>query len=144
MFDDVLLDDPSGLAAADPTGLLRASAGAGAQVRATAEAVAEADLSRWAGAQPRALVLVHPASGAPDTAELIDALLGPACPVPVVLAETVPRWAGALDVVLAHCDDAGDVDLAESVARAAGRGARVLVTAPEDGPVAAAAAGAAL
>jgi uncharacterized protein YbaR (Trm112 family) len=44
-------------------------------------------------------------------------LLGPTCPVPVVLSDAVPSWIGPLDVVIAHTADASDADLAESVGR---------------------------
>jgi hypothetical protein len=64
--------------------------------------------------------------------------------VPVVTATAAPAWAGPLDVVLAHTPDAGDMDLAESIHWAGRRGATVVLTAPEDGPVAAAAAGSAV
>jgi len=143
VLDDSLLDDPARLATADVEsgGCLRAAASAGAQVRATAEAVAAASLTDLAGLRPRALVLVNRPGVAPAANRLLAALLGPGCPVPLVTAEEVPGWAGPLDVVLAHTDDPGDRLLAESVHRAGRRGAQVLLTAPEDGPVAAAAAG---
>ncbi|MGH3622457.1 MAG: hypothetical protein ACRDQ5_11805, partial [Sciscionella sp.] len=79
----------------------------------------------------------------PAATALLSALLPEACPVPVVIAESIPSWVGALDVVLAHCDDPADPVLAESVALAARRGARILLSAPPNGPVAAAAAGSA-
>ena len=80
-----------------------------------------------------------PAWARPST-RLLAALLAPACPVPVVVAEDVPSWVGPLDVVLAHTDDPGDLALAASLHRAGRYGATVVLTAPEDGPVAAAAA----
>ncbi|HEX4724866.1 MAG TPA: hypothetical protein VH333_20285 [Pseudonocardiaceae bacterium] len=146
MLDDSLLDDPARLATADGEsgGCLRAAASAGAQVRATAEAVAAANLSEIAGTRPRALVLVNRPGVGPAVNKLLVALLGPACQVPLVVAEEVPSWVGPLDVVLAHTDDPGDRPLAQSVYRAGRHGAHVLLTAPEDGPVAAAAAGAAV
>ena len=58
MFDEELLDDPEGLAAVDVSGLLRAAASAGAQVRSTAGAAAEAGLDRLTGERPRALILI--------------------------------------------------------------------------------------
>ncbi|MBB5955164.1 hypothetical protein FHS29_001734 [Saccharothrix tamanrassetensis] len=140
MLDDSLLDDQSRLADADPGGLLRAAARAGAQVRATAEAANELDVTGAFRERPRALVLVTRPGVAPAVAKLVTALLGPQCPVPVVVTDDVPSWVGALDVVLAHTEDAGDVVLAEAVDRAARRGARVLLTAEPDGPVAASAA----
>jgi len=139
--DDALLDDPARLSEVDSDGLLRAGAQAGAQVRATIAAASESNLARLAGAQPRALVLVTRPGLGPAASHILAALLQPSCPVPLVLTDTVPSWIGPLDVVLGHTDDPGDFVLAESVDRAARYGASVVITAPEDGPVAAAAAG---
>src|SRR5918997_477680 len=141
VFDDDLLDDPRRLEATDTGGLLRAAATAGAQVRSTASAADEAGLRRLAGERPRALVLLTRAGAAPAAAPLLLALLGPSCPVPVVTTRSVPMWVGALDVVLANTTDPGDPELAEGIDRAIRRGAQVVLTAPADGPVAAAAAG---
>ncbi|GAA3843677.1 hypothetical protein GCM10022243_07710 [Saccharothrix violaceirubra] len=140
MLDDSLLDDQSRLTDADHGGLLRAAARAGAQVRATTEAADELGVPRVFRERPRALVLVTRPGVAPGVAGLVSALLGPDCPVPVVVTDDVPTWVGALDVVLAHTEDPGDHVLAEAVDRAARRGARVLLTAEPDGPVAASAA----
>lgn len=141
LFDGDLLDDPERLVDTDTSGLLRAAASAGAQLRSTATTAQEAGLDRLAGERPRALVLITRPGAAAAAAPLLVALLGPSCPVPVVTARSVPVWVGALDVVLAHTSDAGDRELAEGIDRAVRRGAHVLVTAPSDGPVAAAAAG---
>jgi hypothetical protein len=142
-LDDSLLEDPARLATVDGEagGCLRAAASAGAQVRATAEGVADSAVRDLSGTRPRALVLVDRPGASPAVNRLLAALLGPACPVPVVAAETAPTWTGPLDVVLAHTDDPGDLALAESLHRAGRYGAHVVLTAPEDGPVAAAAAG---
>jgi hypothetical protein len=61
--------------------------------------------------------------------------------VPVVTTRSVPMWVGALDIVLANTTDPGDRELAEGLDRAVRRGAQVVLSAPADGPVAAAAAG---
>lgn len=143
-LDDALLDDAAQLADIDRSGLLRAAAGAGAQVRAAAETAAEVGVDGLAGTRPRALVLLVRPGGGSDTARLITALLGPRCPVPVVTADEVPAWAGPLDVLLADTDDAGDRELAASIQLAGRRGATVVLSAPSEGPVAAAAAGSAL
>ncbi|MEU4444117.1 SIS domain-containing protein [Actinosynnema sp. NPDC050801] len=140
MLDDSLLDDQSRLTDADREGLLRAAARAGAQVRATAEAADELGVQRVFQERPRALVLVTRPGVGQAIAGVVTALLGSRCPVPVVVADDVPTWVGALDVVLAHTEDPGDVQMAESVHRAARRGARVLLTAEPEGPVAASAA----
>ncbi|MGH3824862.1 MAG: SIS domain-containing protein [Pseudonocardiaceae bacterium] len=140
-FDEDLLDDPGRLEATDSGGLLRAAATAGAQVRSTAAAAEEADLRRLAGERPRALVLLTRPGAAPAAAPLLLALLGPSCPVPVATTRSVPMWVGALDIVLANTTDPGDRELAEDIDRALRRGAQVVLTAPAEGPVAAAAAG---
>ncbi|MFI7115599.1 hypothetical protein [Amycolatopsis sp. NPDC049868] len=140
--DDSLLDDPARLAEADSAGLLRAAAMAGAQVRATAEAAAEIELSdRLDVGRPRSLVLIDRPGVSRTLTRLVAALLTPSCPVPVVVAEVVPSWIGALDVVFAHTDDAGDRELAASLERAARFGATVVLSAPAEGPVAASVAG---
>lgn len=136
-----LLDDPVLLEATDTGGLLRAAATAGAQVRSMASAAEEAGLGRLAGERPRALVLLTRPGAVPAAAPLLLALLGSSCPVPLVTARSVPRWVGALDIVLANTTDPGDRELAEGIDRAIRRGAQVVLTAPADGPVAAAAAG---
>ncbi len=139
--DDDLLDDPVRLEATDVGGLLRAAATAGAQVRSTADAAEEAGLRRLVGERPRALVLLTRSGAASAAAPLLLALLGSSCPVPVVTTRSVPMWVGALDVVLANTTDPGDRELAEGLDRAVRRGAQVVLTAPAEGPVAAAVAG---
>ncbi|MEO7194929.1 MAG: hypothetical protein ABIZ05_08920 [Pseudonocardiaceae bacterium] len=136
-----VLDDPGLLEATDTGGLLRAAASAGAQVRSTASAAREAGLLRLAGERPRALVLLTRPGAALAAAPLLLALLGASCPVPVVSARAVPLWVGALDVVLADTTDPGDRELAAGLDRAVRRGAQVVLTAPAEGPVAAAVAG---
>jgi hypothetical protein len=142
MLDEALLDDPGRLQTGGSGELLRAAATAGAQVRSTAEAAAETGLTATLrGNRPRALVfLTRPGVGA-SAATILRALLGAGCPVPVVTVDATPPWIGALDVVVAHTADQGDSVLAGSIDLASRRGAHVVLTAPPDGPVAAAAAG---
>ncbi|MDV6011564.1 hypothetical protein F8178_03600 [Haloechinothrix sp. LS1_15] len=142
VLDDTLLDDPARLADADTAGVLRAAAMAGAQVRASHEQAAELDLAgRLGGHQPRALILLTRTGTGAAVARMLVASLTPRCQLPVVLADTVPEWAGPLDVVYGHTHDPGDQELAESLARACRHGAGVVISAPADGPVAAAVAG---
>lgn len=145
VFDDSMLDSPDRLTEVDTAGLLRSAALGGAQIRSTVEAAEELDIPRrLEGIRPRALVLLARPGSGPTVMRLLGSLLGPSAPVPLVIADVVPSWIGALDVVFAHADNGEDPALAESIARAAARGARIVVTAPEHGPVAAAAAGRAL
>lgn len=141
-LDDSILDDTARLTETDGAGLLRAAAMAGAQVRATIEACAELGLAdRLDVGRPRAVVLVMRPGVGSSAALLLNALLAQSCPVPVVVAETVPGWVGALDVVLAHTDDPYDADLAAALERAARYGATVVLSGPQEGPVASAIAG---
>lgn len=142
MLDEALLDDPGRLQAGESGQLLRAAATAGAQVRATAEAAAEIGLDEaLRGARPRALVLLTRPGVGSSAAGILRALLGAECAVPVVAVDSTPPWIGPLDVVVGYTTDENDRPLADSVDLATRRGAQVVLTAPAEGPVAAAAAG---
>jgi hypothetical protein len=143
VLDDSLLENPSALVEADTGGLLRSAATAGAQLRAAAQAANEARLDTLSGHRPRALVLLRRPGSSGFAMELVAALLGPDCPVPVVITDGTPSWIGPLDVLVAHTADSGDRALAESVGRAARRGCEVVLSAPAEGPIMAAGAGAA-
>ena len=121
--------------------MLRAAATGGAQVRSAARGALEAGVDDLGGTRPRALVLLRRPGTSGAAAAVLNALLGSACPVPVVVADAVPSWIGPLDVVVAHTDDGTDFELADSVGRAVRRGAEVVLSAPADGPVASAGAG---
>jgi hypothetical protein len=144
VLDDTLLDDPVALAAADTAGFLRSAATAGAQFRSAAQAAEEAGVERaLGGSRPRSLILLRRPGTSRDAANIVAALLGDDCPVPVVLADTAPSWIGPLDVMVAHTADPGDRELADSVHRAVVRGCEVVLSAPMEGPIAAAGAGSA-
>ncbi|MEU4316914.1 tobH protein [Nocardia sp. NPDC024068] len=135
------LDDAAMLEASDNGGALRSAASGGAQVRAVAAAVAEDALARLHGLRPRSLLLVSGPGRAGRAAALLVAALGDRAGLPLVPVTSVPSWAGPLDVVLAAGDDAGDPRLIDAVDRAQRRGAEVVVAAPNEGPLRAAAAG---
>ncbi|MFD3506329.1 tobH protein [Nocardia sp. NPDC058666] len=142
LFD---LDDAESLEAADTGGALRSAASGGAQVRATAAAVAETGLiERLSGLSPRSLVLVTGSGRAARAAGLLVASLGDRAGLPIVAVTSLPPWVGALDVVLVAGDDAGDPRLIDAVDRAVRRNAEVVVAAPHEGPLRSAAAGRAI
>jgi hypothetical protein len=141
VLDDTLLGDPRALAAVDTGGVLRSAATAGAQVRSTAQAAAEAGIADLAGTRPRALVLLRRPGASATAVGVLAAVLGPGVPVPVVVADTVPSWIGPLDVVVAHTAESTDTELADGVVLAVRRGAEVVLSAPAEGPVASAGAG---
>ena len=137
MTGPIDLHDPDALVAADTAGLLPSAALAGAQVRATAEQIASfADFGR-----PRALVVIG--ANATVDAVLLTALVGDV-PAPVVTGTTLPSWVGPLDIVVVLASVVDDIACAEAAATAARRGARLIVRAAADGPVAEAAAGSVL
>ncbi|MDX1880247.1 TobH protein [Mycolicibacterium sp. 141076] len=139
------LDDVEGLIAADRDGLLRAASMAGAQTRAVAAALTEGQLDELRSDQrPRTVTWVcgRGMSGAPGAAgTVLAAALGATSAIPLVVTPDVPPWIGALDVVVVAGDDAADPALVTAVATGVRRGARVIVVAPNDGPLRDAAAG---
>lgn len=148
VLDDSLLDDGARLVAADRLGALRAVATAGAQVRATWVAADDAGVPALRGLRPRAVVLlVRPGTG-DAMMPIVATLLAPTSPVPILVAEIAPSWLGPLDVVVAahrgRDADPTEVAIGESVHRAVRRGAHVVLTGPDEGPVAAAGAGGAI
>jgi glucose/mannose-6-phosphate isomerase len=132
--EESLLDDPDRLAAADPSGMLRALASAGAQVRESAALAAEANLTSIAEeGRPRAVVVAGVGTAA-RTGDLLETVAGPRCPVPVVghRSAGIPGWVGASDAVIA-VSASGRSPEALAAADAAGRrGARLVAIGPPD------------
>jgi hypothetical protein len=118
-----LLGEPELLQGADRAALLPAAATAGAQVRATIAALGDA-AAALADLKPRALLVIADGRAVHDAA-LFAALLGPACPVPVLVRAELPVWVGALDVVVVL--ESGTPTEAAAAAVAQRRGATVLV-----------------
>ena len=136
------LDDGEGLLDADRNGLLRASAMAGAQVRATAAALDEGVLDSLRSDLPPRTVIWVARPGAPGRAgAVLAAAFGASLAAPVIVADEVPPWIGALDVLVVAGDDPGDPTLVGAAATGVHRGARVLVVAPNEGPLRDVAAG---
>jgi len=132
------LDDSQFLERADPLAMLREVAGAGAQVREAAGAAAEAGLARLADdGRPRAVVVVGVGVSA-LCGELLLALAGPRCPVPVTIhrGSALPRWVGAADVVC-HVSATGAVDeTLPVVEQAVSRGCSLVGAGPDGSPLA--------
>ncbi len=132
--EESLLNDTSRLLAADASGMLRALASAGAQVRESAAVAAEANLSSLADeGRPRAVVVAGVGTAA-RTGDLLETVAGPRCPVPVVGHRTagIPGWVGAADAVIA-VSASGRSPEALAAAEAAGRrGARLVAIGPPD------------
>jgi D-arabinose 5-phosphate isomerase GutQ len=132
--EESLLNDAERLHKADRSGMLRALASAGAQVRESAALAAEANLSSLADeGRPRAVVVAGVGTAA-RTGDLLETVAGPRCPVPVVGHRTagIPGWVGAADAVIA-VSASGRSPEAIAAAEAAGRrGARLVAIGPPD------------
>ncbi|MDX1888586.1 TobH protein [Mycolicibacterium sp. 050158] len=136
------LDDVEGLLAADRHGLLRAASMAGAQMRATAAALDEGVLEPLRSDQlPRTVIWVASRGAAEAAGAMLAAALGGSTAAPLVLASEVPPWIGALDMLVVAGDDPADPVLVSAAASGIRRGARVLVVAPDEGPLREVAAG---
>jgi hypothetical protein len=136
------LDDVDGLLAADRDGLLRAASMAGAQMRATAAALDEGVLDDLRSDQPPRTVSWVATRGAAEAAgHLLAATLGGSMSAPFVVGSEVPPWIGALDVLVVAGDDAADPALVAAAATGVRRGARVVIAAPDEGPLREVAAG---
>lgn len=132
MLDEALLDDARALADADTAGVLRACAGAGAQVRHGLELAAEAGLDRLGDDPPRTVV-ISARGGARAVGEAVEALAGPGTTVPVVCrsGDVLPGWVGPLDFVVAVSLSGQSRPAVQLAAEAGRRGARVLTVGAE-------------
>lgn len=136
------LDDVEGLLAADRDGLLRAASMGGAQMRATAAALDEGVLEPLREEHPPRTVIWVASRGAAEAAgAMLSAALGGSTAAPIVVASEVPPWIGALDVMVVAGDDPADPVLVAAAASGIRRGARVVVAAPDEGPLREVAAG---
>src|SRR4051794_13521258 len=137
-MDSDLLDDAAAIAQADPAGVLRALATAGAQVREATVRGHEAGVESLAdGDRPRS-VLVASLGGSAMVADVLALLAGAGAPLPVTVRRglPLPGWVGPLDLVVAVSLSgraAGSLALAAEAAR---RGARLLTVGAPDSPLA--------
>ncbi|MBC3762854.1 phosphosugar isomerase [Quadrisphaera sp. RL12-1S] len=133
MIDEALLDDPAGLEAGDPLGVLRALAGAGAQVRRATDHALESGIARLDPSDRPRAVLVAARGGSEVVADAVTALAGAASPVPVIsrTGDVLPGWVGPLDMVVSVSLSGSQSPAIPVVAEAGRRGARVLTVSRE-------------
>ncbi|KAB8160118.1 mannose-6-phosphate isomerase [Streptomyces sp. 3MP-14] len=148
MFDETLLDAPDRLVHADPRGLLRAAAGAGAQVRSAAHGAAESPLARLTP-EGRPGTVLHAGLGpqVPLLADLFEALAGDALRVatlrplgpaadPGALTWVLPRWVGPMDLLVITSAEGVEPGLTLLVEAAQRRGCSVVAVTPARSPLA--------
>lgn len=132
------LDDIAALTRDDPSSMLRLVAGSGAQVREAAVAAAEAGLSRLsAEGRPRAVVVAG-AGTAGLCGDMLAAVAGTACAVPVVVHRgyDLPLWVGAADAVIGVSCSGSSEEALSAVEQAAHRGCVVVGVGAADSPLA--------
>jgi glucose/mannose-6-phosphate isomerase len=132
-----LLDDPAGLEAGDPGGMLPAIASAAAQVREAAQLAAEAGMARLAeDGRPRAVVVCG-MGGSGIAGDVLAAVAGSSCPVPVVTHRGygLPAWVGPVDLVIAVSCSGSTEETLSALEEAVRRGCRLLVVGRSGSPV---------
>jgi glucose/mannose-6-phosphate isomerase len=136
--DGARLDDPEALRAADPGDMLRQVASAAAQIRQAQFRTAEAGIDVLAGGgRPRAVVVTG-MGGSAISGDVLAAVCGVGCPVPIVTVRgyQLPGWVGAADLVIAvSCSGSTEETLAVAV-EAVRRGSRLLCVGGEGSPLA--------
>ncbi|MFI6518839.1 bifunctional phosphoglucose/phosphomannose isomerase [Spirillospora sp. NPDC050679] len=134
-----VLDDAAAIEAADPGGMLRQVASSAAQIREGLRRAREAGVAALADdGRPRAVVVTG-MGGSAISGDVLAAVCGTGCPVPVVTVRgyALPGWVGASDLVVAVSCSGGTEETLAVAAEAARRGCRLLFVGGEDSPLAA-------
>ncbi|WP_026403636.1 bifunctional phosphoglucose/phosphomannose isomerase [Actinomadura rifamycini] len=137
-LDPARLDEVSAIEAADPGGMLRQVASSAAQIREARRAAAEAGIASLAeDGRPRAVVVTG-MGGSGISGDVLAAVCGTGCPVPVttVRGYRLPGWVGAADLVIAVSCSGGTEETLAVAAEAARRGCRLLFVGGAGSPLA--------
>ncbi len=137
-FDATRLDDPEALAVLDPGGMLAAVAEAGAHLRQGQQVAADTVLDPvLVDGRPRAVVVVG-MGGSGIAGDVLAAVCGTGCPVPVVVVRelALPGWVGSAGLVIAVSFSGRTEETLGMFADAARRGARVVAVAAPGSPLA--------
>jgi glucose/mannose-6-phosphate isomerase len=138
LADEAVLDDVDELAARDPQEMLRLVATSGAQLREGALLAREAGIAAVAEAgRPRALVVTG-MGGSGISGDVLAAVLGMDCPVPVVVhrGHGLPGWVGVADLVVAVSCSGATEETLSAAEEAARRGCPLVGVARPDSPLA--------
>ena len=132
-----LLDDQTRIEAGDPGGMLPAVASAAAQVREAAVLAAEAGVERLQeDGRPRAVVVCG-MGGSGIAGDVLAAVAGPSCPVPVVTHRGygLPAWVGPVDLVVVVSCSGSTEETLSALEEAVRRGCRLMVVGAAGSPV---------
>lgn len=132
-----LLDDVAGLERADVSDMLPAVASAAAQVREAAALAAEAGVGSLAQEDRPRAVVVCGMGGSGIAGDVLAAVAGPSCPVPVLTHRGygLPAWVGAADLVIAVSCSGGTEETLSALEEAVRRGCRLMVVGAAGSPV---------
>lgn len=131
------LDDATALSDLDRSGMLRAVATSGAQVRASLAAALEASMEPLdLTTRPRAVVVAG-MGGSGVSGDVLAALTSATAPVPVVVHRGygLPGWVGAADLVMAVSCSGTTAETLSSAVEGARRGARLVGVGLADSPL---------
>ncbi len=136
LLPEDVLDDRSELEVRDPGGMLPAVASGAAQVREAAVLAGEAGLSRLAGEDLPRSVVVCGMGGSGIAGDVLAAVAGSSCPVPVLTwrGHGLPIWVGAADLVIAVSCSGTTEETLSALDEAARRGCRLLVVSAAGSP----------
>ncbi|MBD2896020.1 hypothetical protein amrb99_49620 [Actinomadura sp. RB99] len=137
-LDPGRLEEAPDVEAADPGGMLRQVASSAAQIREARRAAEEAGVAALAeDGRPRAVVVTG-MGGSGISGDVLAAVCGLGCPVPVttVRGYRLPGWVGAADLVIAVSCSGSTEETLEVAAQAARRGCRLLCVGGAGSPLA--------
>jgi glucose/mannose-6-phosphate isomerase len=133
------LDEVASLEQGDPGDMLRAIASGASQVREAALLAREAGIDALSEhGRPRAVVVCG-MGGSGIAGDVLAAVAGPGCPVPVLTHRGygLPAWVGAADLVIAVSCSGTTEETLSATEEAVRRGCRLLVVGAADSPIAA-------
>lgn len=136
--DEARLDDVAALEAGDPSQMLRAVASSAAQVRMSATASRDAGLDALRDADRPRAVVVAGMGGSGISGDVLAAVAGATCPVPVVVHRGygLPGWVGAADLLFAVSCSGGTEETLSAVDEAARRGVQLIGVGGDSSPLA--------
>jgi glucose/mannose-6-phosphate isomerase len=133
------LDEVASLEQGDPGDMLRAIASGASQVREAALLAREAGVDALTEhGRPRAVVVCG-MGGSGIAGDVLAAVAGSACPVPVLTHRGygLPAWVGAADLVIAVSCSGTTEETLSATEEAVRRGCRLLVVGAADSPISA-------
>jgi glucose/mannose-6-phosphate isomerase len=131
------LDDPAAIEAGDPGDMLGAIASAGAQGRGGAAAAEKAGIAELSSLERPRVVVVAGMGGSAAAGDVLAAIAGSGCPVPIVVHRGygLPGWVGPADLVLGVSSSGRTEETLSAVEEAGRRGARLVTVGSADSPL---------